>query len=311
MTHLSAPCVGGEHLEQPLNSGRSWLSAAGRAGQEGSTEHCISITGDWTLLAAADQGKIITMRIAVICFCLLGIASALPVKPTSSGSSEEKQNSVSSEETDDNKQNTLPSKSNESPEQTDDLDDDDDNSQDVNSNDSDDAETTDDPDHSDESHHSDESDEVDFPTDIPTIAVFTPFIPTESANDGRGDSVAYGLKSRSKKFRRSNVQSPDATEEDFTSHIESEEMHDAPKKTSQLTDHSKETNSSELSKELTPKAKDKNKHSNLIESQENSKLSQEFHSLEDKLDLDHKSEEDKHLKIRISHELDSASSEVN
>ncbi|XP_024848752.1 osteopontin isoform X2 [Bos indicus x Bos taurus] len=251
------------------------------------------------------------MRIAVICFCLLGIASALPVKPTSSGSSEEKQNSVSSEETDDNKQNTLPSKSNESPEQTDDLDDDDDNSQDVNSNDSDDAETTDDPDHSDESHHSDESDEVDFPTDIPTIAVFTPFIPTESANDGRGDSVAYGLKSRSKKFRRSNVQSPDATEEDFTSHIESEEMHDAPKKTSQLTDHSKETNSSELSKELTPKAKDKNKHSNLIESQENSKLSQEFHSLEDKLDLDHKSEEDKHLKIRISHELDSASSEVN
>lgn len=107
------------------------------------------------------------------------------------------------------------------------------------------------------------------------------------------------------------IQSPDATEEDFTSHIESEEMHDAPKKTSQLTDHSKETNSSELSKELTPKAKDKNKHSNLIESQENSKLSQEFHSLEDKLDLDHKSEEDKHLKIRISHELDSASSEVN
>ena len=108
------------------------------------------------------------------------------------------------------------------------------------------------------------------------------------------------------------IQSPDATEEDFTSHIESEEMHDAPKKTSQLTDHSKETNSRELSKELTPKAKDKNnKHSNLIESQENSKLSQEFHSLEDKLDLDHKSEEDKHLKIRISHELDSPSSEVN
>lgn len=65
MTHLSAPCVGGEHLEQPLNSGRSWLSAAGRAGQEGSTEHCISITGDWTLLAAADQGK------PAVCYRLL------------------------------------------------------------------------------------------------------------------------------------------------------------------------------------------------------------------------------------------------
>ena len=109
------------------------------------------------------------------------------------------------------------------------------------------------------------------------------------------------------------IQSPDATEEDFSSHVESEEMHDAPKKTSQLNDHSKETNSSELSKELKPKAKDdSNKHSDVIESQENSKVSQEFHSLEDKLDLDHKSEEeDKHLKIRISHELDSTSSEVN
>lgn len=107
------------------------------------------------------------------------------------------------------------------------------------------------------------------------------------------------------------IQSPDATEEDL-SHVESEEMHDAPKKTSQLNDHSKETNSSELSKELKPKAKDdSNKHSDVIESQENSKVSQEFHSLEDKLDLDHKSEEDKHLKIRISHELDSTSSEVN
>lgn len=42
-----------------------WLSAAGRAGQEGSTEPCISITGHWTLLAAADQGK------PAVCYRLL------------------------------------------------------------------------------------------------------------------------------------------------------------------------------------------------------------------------------------------------
>ena len=29
MTHLSAPCVGGEHLEQPLNSGRSGCQQQG------------------------------------------------------------------------------------------------------------------------------------------------------------------------------------------------------------------------------------------------------------------------------------------
>lgn len=307
------------------------------------------------------------MKLAVICFCLFGIASSLPVKVADSGSSEEKmlyskhpdavaawlkpdpsqkqnlltpQNAVSSEEKDDFKQETLPSNSNESHDHMDDDDDDDDDGDHTESEDSVDS------DESDESHHSDESDES-F-TASTQADILTPVVPTVDVPDGRGDSLAYGLRSKSRSFQVSDEQYPDATDEDLTPLLKSQESDEALKviavaqrlsvpdqdsngktshESSQLDEPSLETHSLEQSKEYKQTAShesteksvviDSAEQSDVIDSQASSKASpehqsHEFHSHEDKLVLDTKSkEDDRYLKFRISHELESSSSEVN
>lgn len=68
MTHLSTPCVGGERLEQPLNSETSWLSTAGRGrAQSAALSTASAPPGTGLFLAAADQGK------AAVCYLLAGL----------------------------------------------------------------------------------------------------------------------------------------------------------------------------------------------------------------------------------------------
>ncbi|XP_055967405.1 osteopontin [Sorex fumeus] len=211
------------------------------------------------------------MRTAVICLCLLGIASALPVKTTDSGSSEEKQ--------------TVPSKSTESEDRTDELDDDDDDQPD--SQDSVESKDTDDDDDA-NSDHSDESEETttDSSVDVPATLIFTPAAPTKDTSDGRGDSVAYELRAKSKKFLSSEIQ----YSEDLTSHMESYE----------------DTQESAPSLHLTSNGDSHQESAQSPASLESH--SRESQSLEG--DAQSPSVEEAHLKFRVSHELESASSEA-
>ncbi|XP_043827717.1 osteopontin [Dromiciops gliroides] len=258
------------------------------------------------------------MKTAVICFCLLGIVSALPVKQqTNSGSSEEKQiyskhpnfvatwlnadpsqkqtllatqNSVSSEESREDFQETLPRNSNESP---DDIDDDDDDDNDGHK--------------SVDSDDSDESDEVvtDFPTDTPVTPSFLPDGPTRGDNSGRGDSVAYGVRSKlGAPYRSSEEQVHDVTEEDLTSQVESYESEKTPKvvplsqnllkvsawasngkdsnEASHPVEYSVETHSHEQLKsyQLEQSNYDSQQQGDSHGSQENDQVSKEFHNRE-------------------------------
>lgn len=127
------------------------------------------------------------------------------------------------------------------------------------------------------------------------------------------------------------IQFLDAAEDDLSSHVDSQDMVDARKAVlvaqhlnapsdwdshddSKMDDHGMESQSHERVKQYKRDIKDDSmeQHSYSIDSRESSKVSQESHSREDMLAIEPKStEEDKPGKSSMSHELDSASSEIN
>ncbi|CAO2639124.1 Spp1, partial [Lemmus lemmus] len=202
---------------------------------------------------------------------------------------------------------TLPSNSNESQDHTDD--DDDDDGDHADSQDSVDSDESDDDDHPDDSHHSDESDET-FTATTQT-EIFTPVVPTVEIPDGRGDSLAYGLQSKSRKFHIPSDQVNPLSEHILSMPSDQDSTGKTSHESSQLDEPSVEIQSHEQAQEDKQKASHESTElSDGIDSQAHQ--SHEFHSHEDKLVPGSKSKGDANsLKFRISHEIESSSSEVN
>nr|XP_033815521.1 osteopontin isoform X1 [Geotrypetes seraphini]XP_033815528.1 osteopontin isoform X1 [Geotrypetes seraphini]XP_033815536.1 osteopontin isoform X2 [Geotrypetes seraphini] len=143
------------------------------------------------------------MKIALLCFCILGIAFAVPVHRSARSASD------SSSTENDQKSTPLSSESDESEEaQTK-------------------ATTTEDSDSDDDDDDDDDNDlPIEMPTDAPITVPFTPAF--RGDNTGRGDSVAYELRAAPKEIYNPLAQiMHDTTDEDTsTPDMESQQQLD-------------------------------------------------------------------------------------